>query len=71
MKESAVGSQVADGIDEVIGSSSAGDGDEYTKMLIRQELDTRMGDIEAKVEEIGAANAAATGVVRISSRLEG
>ena len=31
-------------------ASSAGDTDEYTKMLIRQELDTRMVDIEEKME---------------------
>ena len=31
-------------------ASSAGDTDEYTKMLIRQEIDTRMVDIEEKME---------------------
>lgn len=70
MKESVLGSQVNDGLDEAMGSSSAGDGDEYTKMLIRQELEKKMGDIEAKVEELVANNAAATGP-RPSSRLEG
>lgn len=33
-------------------ASSAGDEDEYTKMLIRQELDARMVDIEEKVEKM-------------------
>lgn len=35
-------------------SSSKGDDDEYTKMLIRQEIDSRMTDIEARIEEIVA-----------------
>ena len=38
-------------------ASSAGDTDEYTKMLIRQEIDTRMVDIEEKMETMINNNA--------------
>ena len=37
-------------------ASSAGDTDEYTKMLIRQELDVRMVDIEEKMETMAKNN---------------
>ena len=33
-------------------NSSQDDADEYTKMLIRQELDARMEEIDARIEEI-------------------
>ena len=38
-------------------ASSAGDADEYTKMLIRQELDTRMVEVEEKIETMMNNNA--------------